>query len=194
MSQDQDQNYIKRIINGDAQAFALLVEKYKHMVFTLALRIVKNREEAEEISQDVFVKIYNAITNYKGDAKFSTWLYRITYNKSLDYLKKQKRNLDTFSVDEYENMDFIEMENIIRNIEEKERKEAINKILKELKAKDGVLITLYYYEELSLIEIAQVMNLSPNTVKVQLHRSRKRLAKLLKEKLEPEIIQGYGKK
>lgn len=179
---------------GDTHTLALLVEKYKHMVFTLAFRMVKNREEAEEVLQDVFIKVYNAVDSYNGDAKFSTWLYKIAYNKSLDYLKKQKRSLDTFSVDDYENMDFAEMENITRNIEEKERKEAIGKILKELSAKDSVLITLYYYEELSLIEIAKVMDLSPNTVKVQLHRSRKRLAKLLKEKLEPEIIQGYGKK
>ncbi len=191
---NQDQLYIQRVINGENHVFSLLVDKYKHMVFTLALRMVKNREEAEEVSQDTFIRVYNSLDKFKGESKFSTWLYRITYNKSLDCLKKQKRTIDSFSVDGYDDMNFPDMENIINGIERKERKIEIAKVLKELSPDDNTLITLFYYEDLSLAEISEVMGISSNTVKVKLFRSRNRLAVLLKEKLEPEFIQGYGKK
>ncbi len=191
---NQDQLYIQRVINGENQVFSLLVDKYKHMVFTLALRMVKNREEAEEVSQDTFIRVYNSLDKFKGESKFSTWLYRITYNKSLDCLKKQKRTIDSFSVDGYDDMNFPDMENIINGIERKERKIEMAKVLKELSPDDNTLITLFYYEDLSLAEISEVMGISSNTVKVKLFRSRNRLAVLLKEKLEPEFIQGYGKK
>ena len=78
MSLNQDQYYIDAAIKGDTRAFSILVDRYKHMVFTLAMKVLRNREEAEEVSQDVFVKVHQALSTFKGDAKFSTWLYKIT--------------------------------------------------------------------------------------------------------------------
>ncbi len=194
MSQKEDQHYIDAVINGETRAFSVLIDRYKHMVFTLAAKVLKNHEEAEEVAQDVFVKAYTALTTFKGDSKFSTWLYKITYYRSLDYLKKQKRSLQTSSIDSDTVYHLSSMENALDSLETSERKLAIKKAIDELPEDDAVVITLHYFEELSLKEIADIMNLEANTVKVRLFRSRKRLAELLKNKLEPEILGNYGRK
>ena len=77
MAKLTDENYIEKILHGDSNAFAFLIDKYKDMVFTLAIKMVKNREVAEEVAQDAFLKAYKYLPKFKGDAKFSTWLYKI---------------------------------------------------------------------------------------------------------------------
>ena len=91
MSAISDQHYIDKILQGETNSFAVLVDRYKDMIFTLALKMVKNREEAEEVAQDTFIKIYNSLNKFKGDSKFSTWIYKIAYNTCLDRLKKNKK-------------------------------------------------------------------------------------------------------
>lgn len=194
MSQNQDQHYIDKVINGDANAFALLVDRYKHMVFTLALRILKNREEAEEVTQDTFLKVHGSLSKFKGDSKFSTWLYKICYNSSLDYLKKRKRNVKTETIDDYTVNKLVSHENILDNIQVADNRIRIKKGIQELAGDDGILITLHYFEELSLKEISKIMGSNENTVKVRLFRARRRLAEILKNRLEPEITQNYGNK
>jgi len=194
MSQKEDQHYIDAIINGDTRAFSVLVERYKHMVFTLAVKVLKNQEEAEEVAQDVFLKMYTALPTFKGNSKFSTWLYKIAYYRSLDYLKKQKRSLNTSSIDSDTEYHLSGMEDALDRLEAKERKLAIKGAGDELPHDDAVVITLHYFEELSLKEIAEIMSIEANTVKVRLFRSRKRLAKLLQNKLEPETLGNYGRK
>ena len=194
MSQPEDQYYIDAIINGDTKAFTVLIDRYKHMVFTLALKILKNREEAEEVSQDVFVKVYQVLHSFKGDSKFSTWIYKIAYYRSLDYLKKQKRGLSTSSLDSDKEYHLPSIENNLDALEVNERKQAIKSAIDELPVDDAVVITLHYFEELSLKEIAEIIGVEANTVKVRLFRSRKRLAQLLKNRLEPEFFENYGRK
>lgn len=194
MNQPEDQYYINSTIGGDTKAFAVLVERYKHMVFTLALKILKNTEEAEEVAQDVFVKVYQSLQSFKGESKFSTWLYKIAYYKSLDYLKKQKRSLNTSSIDSAAEYHLPSIENTLDALEASERKGVIKRAIDELPQDDAVVITLHYFEELSLKEIAEIMSIEANTVKVRLFRSRKRLAQLLKNQLEPEIVNNYGGK
>jgi len=126
--------------------------------------------------------------------KFSTWLYRIAYYRSLDYLKKQKRILKTTSIDSDTEYHLASMENALDSLEDNERTQAIKNAIDELPHDDAVVITLHYFEELSLKEIADIMNIEANTVKVRLFRSRKRLSRLLTTKLEPEILGNYGRK
>lgn len=195
MSQPDDQYYIDAIKKGnDANAFRCLVDRYKHMVYTLAMKMLKNTEEAEEIAQDVFLRVYQALPDFKGDSKFSTWIYKIAYYRSLDYLKKQKRNLGTSSLDDEIEYHLPSVENTLGSLEAQERKKAIRQAIAALPEKDALLVTLHYLEELSLKEISTIMDLSVNTLKVRLFRSRKRLAGLLKNELEPEILENYGKK
>jgi len=192
MNQPDDHYYIEAICKGDARAFVTLVDRYKHMVFTLAMKILKNNEEAEEVSQDVFIKVYNALHTFKGDSKFSTWLYKIAYYQSLDYLKRQKRNLHTSSINSDIEYHLSSVESALNGLEESERKLAIKRAIDKLPEDDAVVITLHYFEELSLKEIAEIMDIEANTVKVRLFRSRKRLAVFLKNELEPEILGTYG--
>ena len=92
-----DTEIINRVLKGDQSAFALLVETYKNYVFTLVLRFTENREDAEEIAQDVFVKAYRSLADFRGDSKFSTWLFTITRTTCLSFLRKKK--LDIRSLD-----------------------------------------------------------------------------------------------
>ncbi|MEL6917562.1 MAG: sigma-70 family RNA polymerase sigma factor [Bacteroidota bacterium] len=194
MSLQNDQYYIYRAMEGDSQAFAVLIDRYKYMVYTLAVRIIKNKEEAEEVAQDVFLNIYKNISSFKGDSKFSTWVYRIAYNRSLDYVKKLSRSLETSEIDTHTERHVQLVENTLDCLEREERRDTIKGAIKELSGDDSVLITLYYYEELSLNEIATIMEQSANTIKVRLFRARKRLAQILTERLEPETIRSYGRK
>lgn len=186
-----DKVYINKILNGDTNAFTVLVDRYKDLVFTLALRMVKNREEAEEVSQDTFIKVYKSLNRFKGDSKFSTWIYRVAYNTCLDRLKKNKRQQYTVAIDEYTEHQVKTLDNALDKIEEQEKQQAINSCLEMLPSEDSFILTLYYFEELSLDEISKITDLNPNNVKVKLFRSRKKLATILKQQLEPEIIESY---
>ena len=193
MSLNQDQHYIDGVINGDTRAFSVLVDRYKYMVYTLAMKILRNKEEAEEVAQDVFVKVYQALPTFKGDAKFSTWLYKIAYYRSLDYLKKHKRSIETASLEVTGDYNIASFDNVLDGLEAEDRKKLFKEAIDQLPEDDSVIITLHYFEELSLKEISEVMEITANTAKVRLFRSRKRLAELLKNRLEPEIIRSYGR-
>lgn len=193
MSQKPDEDLINKVIKGENNAYAILVDRYKHMVYTLALKIVKNREDAEEVAQDSFIKAYNALNDFKGESKFSTWLYKIAYYRSLDYLKKNKRQVETTSIDISEEYNIASMDDALDRMEVKERAEIIKHAIEKLPAADAVLITLYYFETLSMNEISKVMEIPANTIKVRLFRGRKRLAKILENNLELENIQSYGR-
>ena len=187
-----DQVYINKILNGDSNAFAVLVDRYKDLVYTLAMRMVKNKEEAEEVAQDTFIKAYKSLAKFKGESKFSTWIYKVAYNSCLDRLKKIKRQYNTVAIDEYTEHQVKSIDNALDKIEEQEKKQAIKACLELLPGEDSFLLTLYYFEELSLDEISKVTGLKPNNVKVKLFRSRKKLANVLKEQLDNETIESYG--
>ena len=192
MTTNNDQHYINKILEGDSKSFAILVDRYKDLVFTLALRMVKNREEAEEISQDTFLKVFKSLNKFKGDSKFSTWIYRVGYNTCLDRIKKNKRAQRTVAIDEFTEHQIKTLDNALDNMEMEERKLAIQHCLQLLPSEDSYLMTLYYFEELSLEEISKIIDITVNNVKVKLFRSRKRLATILKQRIEPEIIESYG--
>ncbi|MEN2398350.1 sigma-70 family RNA polymerase sigma factor [Flavobacterium sp. MC2016-06] len=191
MSTLEDQHYINLITQGDSNAFAVVVNRYKDMIFTLALKMVKNREEAEEVAQDTFIKIYNSLNKFKGDSKFSTWIYKIAYNTCLDRLKKNKKEDNNISIDEFSAHLIKTMDNALSALEEKERKQTIQNCLNLLPSDDNVLLTLFYFDDQSLEEIGKIMNISTNNAKVKLFRSRQKLAVILKKQLEPEIVEYY---
>jgi RNA polymerase sigma factor (sigma-70 family) len=191
MTPIDDQYYITKIEAGDTKVFAVLVDRYKDLVFTLALRMLKNREEAEEVAQDTFVKVFKSLNKFKGDSKVSTWIYRITYNSCLDRLKKYKQEYQTVTIDKYTEREVATLDNAFDALAEKEQRQVIDACLQSLPNEDSFLLTLYYFEEQSLEEISKIVGLTANNVKVKLFRSRKKLASLLKERLEPEIIEHY---
>ena len=193
MTTNKDQHQINQVLEGNTNAFGVLVDQYKDLVFTLALRMLKNREEAEEVSQDTFIKIFKSLKKFKGDSKFSTWIYKVTYNTCLDRLKKNKRQQQVDSIDEFTEKHVYTIDNALENMVEAERLQAIQECISLLPSEDGFLVTLYYFEEQSLAEISKIISISANHVKVKLFRSRQKLARILKERLEPEIIAHYEK-
>jgi RNA polymerase sigma-70 factor, ECF subfamily len=187
-----DQVYIDKILDGDTSAFNVLVNRYKDLVYTLSLRMMKNREDAEEVAQDTFIKTYSSLNKFKGDSKFSTWIYRVAYNTCLDRLKKIKRQHYTVAIDEYTEHQVKTIDNALDKIEAQEKQQAIKNCLELLSSEDSFLLTLYYFEELSLDEISKIIGIKPNNVKVKIFRCRKKLATILKEQLDNETIESYG--
>nr|WP_198999612.1 sigma-70 family RNA polymerase sigma factor [Flavobacterium sp. ASV13] len=186
-----DQHYIDKVLQGETNAFAVLVNRYKDMIFTLALKMLKNREEAEEVAQDTFIKIFNSLSKFKGDSKFSTWIYKIAYNTCLDRLKKNKKEEQNISIDEFSSHLIKTMDNALSALEDKERKQTIQNCLNLLPSEENFLLTLFYFEDQNLEEIGKIMNINANNVKVKLFRSRQKLAVILKKQLEPEIVDYY---
>lgn len=181
-----DSEIIGRVLRGETQLYAELVERYKNFVFTITLRYTSQREDAEEISQDVFVKAYRSLADFRGDSKFSTWLYTITNTTCITFLRKKK--LDTHSLDNekvLEAAESLESGMKANQVEQKSKLQMVNKAIQMLSADDAKLITLFYKGEQSLDEIGQILGIEPNTVKVKLHRARARL----KEKMETHFLQ-----
>ncbi|TXD84846.1 sigma-70 family RNA polymerase sigma factor [Subsaximicrobium wynnwilliamsii] len=191
MTINKDQILINQIVKGDTSAFTVLVDNYKDLVFTLALRMLKNREEAEEVAQDTFIKAYKSLANFKGDSKFSTWIYRVAYNTCLDRIKKNKKHLNDVPIDEFTEHELKTIDNALQQLMTAEKNETIKKCIAQLPSDDAFLLTLYYFDDLSLEEISKVVDLTPNNIKVKLFRFRKKLASILKVQLEPEIIATY---
>ena len=193
MTATNDQDLIAKVLDGDTNAFSVLVNRYKDLVFSLALKMLKNREEAEEISQDAFIKVYKSLHKFKGDSKFSTWIYKVVYNSCLDRLKQYKKNYALVPIDEFNENQVKTLDNAFDALVSQDRKNAIQACLNKLPSEDSFLLTLYYFEEQSLEEISKIVGLTANNVKVKLFRSRKKLATILKQQLEPEMISYYEK-
>ncbi|MBW4890213.1 sigma-70 family RNA polymerase sigma factor [Mucilaginibacter sp. HMF5004] len=176
-----DIELIEQSLAGNQGAYAILIKRHQRFVFTLALRFAKNREDAEEIAQDCFVKAYRALAGFSGQSKFSTWLYTIVYTTAMTFLRKKR--VDTTSIDD-ENT-YIQLENQSSGLEnnlaeQKSRSYYVNRAIAQLLPDDAMIITMFYKGEQSLEEIAEAMSMEANTVKVKLFRARQRL----KEKLE----------
>ncbi len=171
---NSDFKIINLVKQGDVSAYATLVNKYQHMVYTLALSITKNREDAEEVAQDAFVKAYTKIESFKGKSKFSTWLYQIVYRTALSKTRLKKhtmQSLDEGPEDRVMQLSSFEVDRLERLDKKKLLKMAIN----QLKEDEGFLLILYYYQELSIEEIALLADYSESNVKVKLFRARKNL-------------------
>jgi RNA polymerase sigma-70 factor (ECF subfamily) len=182
-----DSYYITKIKEGDPAAYAVLVNKYKKMAFNVALQMMGNREDAEEIAQDAFLKAYRALDSYKGDSKFSTWIYRIIYNTAISKLRKKK--LDTSSIDEdySASVNVKSTQSAVQELREEERKVFLKQALDQLSGDDRTLITLFYLEESSVDEVCSITGLSASNVKVKLHRARKKLYAQLELILQGEL-------
>lgn len=182
-----DIELINLALAGNQAAYADLVKRHQRFVFTLALRFAKGREDAEEITQDCFVKAYRNLAQFQGGSKFSTWLYSIVYTTAMTFLRKKR--LDTTSIDNEDT--YIQLENasgaMDNNLaENKSRSFYVNQAIEQLMPDDAMIIIMFYKGEQSLDEIAQAMNMEANTVKVKLFRARQRLKDKLEQNLKHE--------
>lgn len=155
--------------------FAHLVDRYKAMAFTLAIRILGNREDAEETVQDAFVKVYEHLAEFRQKSKFSTWLYRIVYNTAVSRNRKKKPVLQEMDGRAFLHEDTSLSDGLLYGFTEDEAKDFVRKILDFLSAEERTIITLYYLNESGIDEIHEITGLSKANIKVKLFRARKKL-------------------
>ena len=191
MGNNNDDYYIEKTLAGDTQSFGILVEKYQTMVYSLALKMLKHREEAEEVAQDTFIKAYKSLAKFSGKSKFSTWLYRITYNTCLDRIKSNTKYNNNVEIDSISSTELSSVESIFEGIERQERSGIIQKCMNQLPDDERVILHLFYFEEQSLKEIKEVLSISESNIKVKLFRARKKLFTIFKNSVEHEIYSDY---
>ncbi len=192
MAINKDQLYIDKVISGELSAYTYLVDKHKDMAFSVALRIVRNREDAEEIVQDAFVKAYQNMDAFRNKSKFSTWLYRIVFNAAISRTRKkslESTDLDSFVIDNYSTD---EIKENINKLDSSEQIKLVNKLIDKLPPLEYTLINLYYKEECSIDEISEITGLTDSNVKVKLHRIRKKLYSELQQILNIELNTMYS--
>lgn len=181
-----DKLYIEKVLAGDLYAFKYFLEAYKDMAYSVAISIVKQEHLAEEIVQDAFLICYQSLKSFKGDSKFSTWLYRIVVNCSFGVLRKVKNNVGEFDLEVHDiNFD----ENAFQILEKKEREHVVQEALLKLPANEALALRLFYLEELSILEVREVTGWTETNIKTILHRGRKHLYVVLSKLMKGDY---YG--
>jgi RNA polymerase sigma factor (sigma-70 family) len=175
MKFQDDNDYIGRVLSGDVAAYASLVEKHKNLVFTIVVKIVHSREDAEEIAQDVFLKAYQALGTFERKSKFSTWLYRIAYNAAISKTRKKKVEMVAIEETVITNYSTDAIGRNMNELDDNDRQAVLDRALIRLPEEDNLLITLFYKNENSIEDISEITGLSASNVKVRLHRIRKKL-------------------
>ena len=179
-----DLHYIERVLKGDLNAYTPLVEKYRRYVYVLVKRCCKDSAEAEELSQDVFVKAYEHLRTFSQKAAFSTWLYRIAFNTAVSYARKKKRygvSIDQIDPRTFAVWDGEEQREREVQMSREQRYASLERLLAGLPAEEQMLMALYYKEELKMEEVAGMAGLSLTNTKVKIHRIRQKLNMLFKE-------------
>lgn len=170
---------------GQSNDFSILVNEYKNMVYSLCLKMTNSTEDAEEIAQDAFIKAYKGLNSFKGNSKFSTWLYQITYFTAASYLRKHKiKTVSEYPIDE---INHNESNSSIDQLQQKERQEFIDQAMLHLNHEERAVITLFYLDEFSIKEIAAITKLKESNVKVKIHRTKKKLYGILNLLLKNEL-------
>jgi RNA polymerase sigma factor (sigma-70 family) len=184
-----DRLYIEKVLAGDLHAFNYFLKTYKDMAYSVAISIVKQEHLAEEIVQDAFMICYQSLRNFKGDAKFSTWLYRIVVNCSFGALRKSKGTIQEFNLEEHD-MSFDQ--SAFHLLERKEREHLVQEALLKLPSNEALALRLFYLEELSILEVTQVTGWTETNIKTILHRGRKHLYTVLSKSMKGEYY-GIGR-
>jgi len=186
MIQQNDIQVIERVLAGNTRDFEILVNRHKDLAFTIAYRLLNNREDAEEVAQDAFIKAFRSLSGFRKDSSFSTWLYRIVYNTAVSMKRLKKpafQNIDDIpSLSEESDMPKYDFDAIA------ERNLILEKAMQRIPEEDRVLITLYYLNESGIDEIHAITGLSKSNVKVKLFRVRKKLQELVSKMTESTYI------
>ena len=175
-----DNWYIERIQAGETECFAALLERYSQSVFTLIVKIAGNREDAEELTQDVFLKVFRSISSFQGNSLFSTWLYRIAYNVAVSATRKKKHEWLAIEESMIENATENELSDELEQLDNEEQLEKLEKAIAQLSPDERALVLLFYMQEKPVDEVAVITRLTTSNVKTKLHRIRKKLFVLMK--------------
>lgn len=182
ISLQEENDVIDQVLAGKQEAFARLVDQYKSYAFTIALKVLNNRPEAEEAAQDGFIKAFRYLKSFNRKARFSTWLYRIVFNTAVSYKRKNRHIMASI-----ENHDRgVALEESL--LEKGDQRAFLALAMEQLNDADRLAIQLYYIKEFSLEEVAEMMGQRIGTLKVRVHRARQRLADELSRILKEEAI------
>ena len=181
-----DHEVIANVLEGDREAYALLVERYKDMAYTIAVRMLGDRADAEEIVQEAFIKAYSKLGLFRQESAFSTWFFRIVYNGAVSMVRSRKKMV---SRDEPALQGMVDGEPDYFVSEERDfRKRAVLWAISRLNPEEKAIVTLFYHEEKTLKEIGIIVGMNEDTVKMRLHRARKKMKKLLENKFQGEFM------
>ncbi|MGB4204021.1 MAG: sigma-70 family RNA polymerase sigma factor [Bacteroidales bacterium] len=187
MVQTDDNIIIARVLNGETAAFEVLVNRYKDMAFSIALRVCKNTEDAEEVAQDAFLKAYQSLGRFKQESKFSTWMYRIVTNTAISSTRKKKIPMVSLDEPVIQNYSEDEIQSNMNQLDFEEESRIIKETMQLLHPQDCLLLNMFYTDDLSIEEIEEITGLSQTNIKVKLHRIRKKLYLLINEKLKKSM-------
>ena len=177
---NDETHIIHRILKGETSLYEYFLDKYSQQVFIMMIRIVEKQEDAEELTQDTFLKAFEHLSSFKAESSFSTWIYRIAYNTAISATRKRKQELIVMDSAMLMNISDQQIDDAL-NDESEERVGKLNKAIKKLDAEERALISLFYNEEKTIGEIALILGLTESNAKVKLHRIRKKLYILITE-------------
>ena len=178
--ENNETHIIRRILKGETALYENFLNQYGQQVFSLIARIICNQEDAEELTQAVFLKAFQHLSSFKAESSFSTWIYSIAYNTAISAARKRK--FDTFAMDDtlLANISEQQVDETL-NDESEEMIIKLNRAIEKLNSDERALITLFYYEEKTMNETALILGLTESNAKVKLHRVRKKIYVLIKQ-------------
>lgn len=176
MSRELDRQHLKRVLSGDNNAFRYFITSYQEMAMRIAFSMVQNEEQARHVVQSAFIQAFKSLSNFKQDAKFSTWLYRIVVNESIKVNRKSKLEQRTVPISANHTISLRTSNGALDTMELKEKRQQINQALALMKPKERLMLELYYLQENSIAEINLITGFSISNIKVLLHRARKNFA------------------
>lgn len=176
--------YLTKAIDGDREALNYLLDQHKNLAFSIALKLVGNEADAEDIVQEAFIRVLSSIGRFRKESKFSTWLYRIVYNESLKRLNEKKR--ENLNLDSENNIPdaSVPVEDMFEKISKKEEHKLVNEAMEKLNANEHLVLSLYYPGEKSISEIVRITGFTKSNVKVLMHRGRKHLYQIIHQVME----------
>lgn len=180
-----ENEHIQRVLEGDTDAFRYFIQTYQSYAYSLALRIVRRPEVAEEVVQDAFLKAFKALRQFNRTAKFSTWLYPIVTRQALSYVRKKK--LPTTMLETAAAISDSTL-SAARQLEKTEERQLIEQVLERMKPKERLVLQLFYLEEQSIQEVETITGFSSSNIKVLLHRARKSFQSLSPERFYQNLI------
>ena len=175
----EETHIIKEILNGKTEQYEYFLDRYGQQVFVLVDRIVSCQEDAEELTQDVFLKAFQQLSSFKAESSFSTWIYRIATNLAISAVRKKRNDVLRLDDSVFANLSDTQVDEALEDDSE-EQMERLQQAMNQLEADERALITLYYLEEKPLVEVAFILGITEGNAKVKLHRIRKKLYVLIK--------------
>jgi RNA polymerase sigma-70 factor (ECF subfamily) len=182
-----DHKYLQKVLDGDTNAFRFFVDRYKDMAFSLAMSLARDKQTAEEIVQDAFLKAFKNIKKFQKRSKFSTWFYKIVLNEARSRLRKKKIPTWSLNTENLDETHISDVNHAVSNLRLEDQKKHINHALGKLSPKESLLLRLFYLDEKDVKEIQEITGLTKSNIKTILFRSRKSFYSILSEQLREEV-------